>query len=152
MEKKTFRLATIRNLDALIQLIEEYYAEDGYPFDRTTMQETVIKLIGTPSLGQIWFIHQHDKVIGYMVLTLGFSLEYHGRDAFLDEIYIVPEFRGQGIGKEALRFLEAQCQELGVRAWHLEVECDKPGAQRLYRQAGFTDNNRILLTKRLQDS
>ena len=151
MRATIFCLGQNQDIEDVLRLIEQYYSEDGYPFDRNAMRKAVEKLIETPTLGRIWLIYQREQIVGYMVLTLGFSLEYQGRDAFLDEIYIVQNFRGQGIGKEALRFMEAQCRELGVRAWHLEVERDKPGAQRLYRQAGFADNNRLLLTKRLKD-
>ena len=42
--------------------------------------------------------------VGYLVLTLGYSLEYGGRDAFIDEVYIRSSYRGRGIGTAALTF------------------------------------------------
>lgn len=83
------------------------------------------------------------------VLCLGFSLEYKGRDAFVDEIYIRAAFRGQGLGKRALEFPEAECRALGVQALHLEVERANTNAQEVYRKHGFIDQDRYLMTKPL---
>jgi ribosomal protein S18 acetylase RimI-like enzyme len=53
------------------------------------------------------------------------------------------------VGRACLASIEAACHELGVRALHLEVERDNAAAQALYRERGFRDNGRLLLTKRL---
>lgn len=87
------------------------------------------------------------EVAGYIVLTFGFSLEYHGRDALVDEIYLRERFRGQGTGTRGLQFIEGVCRELGIRALHLEVERANIIAQSVYRRAGFVDHDRYLLTK-----
>ena len=85
--------------------------------------------------------------MGYVVLTLGYSLEYHGMDAFVDELYVAPNERGHGLGKRALALVETGCRKLGVRALHLEVEQNKLAAQELYRKWGFSDHRRYLMTK-----
>jgi len=36
-------------------------------------------------MGRVWLIQYQGQVIGYVILTLGYSLEYGGRDAFIDE-------------------------------------------------------------------
>lgn len=106
-------------------------------------------LVGDASLGRVWLICTAGTAIGYMVLTLGFSLEYGGRDAFIDEIYIREPSRGQGIGTHALSFAEERCRALGVRALHLEVERANSGAYNVYRRVGFVDHDRYLMTKRI---
>jgi GNAT superfamily N-acetyltransferase len=38
------------------------------------------------------------KVIaGYLVITWGWGIESGGREALIDEIYVTPEYRGQGL-------------------------------------------------------
>lgn len=49
-------------------------------------------------MGRVWLIQHQSLAIGYVILTLGFSLEYGGRDAFIDEFYIQANYQGQGIG------------------------------------------------------
>ena len=81
------------------------------------------------------------------MLTLGFSLEFHGRDAFVDEIYIRTTHRGKGIGGRALEFVEAACRPLGVRAIHLEVERNNAQAHTMYHKIGFEYQDSYLMTK-----
>jgi GNAT superfamily N-acetyltransferase len=81
------------------------------------------------------------------VLTFGYSLEFHGRDAFVDELYLQEGARGRGTGRQALEFLAGVCSDLGVRALHLEVVRGNEAAQRLYRGFGFEDHDRYLMTK-----
>jgi ribosomal protein S18 acetylase RimI-like enzyme len=61
----------------------------------------------------------------------------------------VPARRGRGLGRAALEAVESAARELGVRALHLEVERENASAQALYRDRGFRDNDRRLMTKRL---
>ncbi len=45
-------------------------------------------LVGDETLGRVWVICAAGAAIGYVVLTLGYSLEYGGRDACIDELYV----------------------------------------------------------------
>jgi diamine N-acetyltransferase len=110
---------------------------------------SLIKFGGDESLGHVWLISYEGEAVGSLVLTLGYSLEYGGRDAFIDEVYIRESHRGQGIGQHALTFAENVCRSLGVRALHLEVERENTTAHGLYRKAGFVDHDRYLMTKRI---
>jgi ribosomal protein S18 acetylase RimI-like enzyme len=78
-------------------------------------------------------------------------MEYGGRDAFIDDLFIRPAFRGKGLGRSALAEVRSAALSLGVRALHLEVGRDNSAAQALYRRAGFEDSGRQLLTLRLAD-
>ena len=70
--------------------------------------------------------------MGYLVVAFGYSLEFRGRDAFVDELYVAPTHRGRGLGREALRVAEPCCLEAGVRALHLEVRPGNARARGLY--------------------
>jgi ribosomal protein S18 acetylase RimI-like enzyme len=124
-----------------------YYTEDGYAFSAAAAESSFLKVIAEPGLGQVYIFEIDAVVIGYLVLTFGFSFEYRGRDAFIDELFIKPEYRGQGIGSSALDFAEDECKKAGVNALHLEVERDKVRTIELYRRHGFANNDRFLMTK-----
>jgi GNAT superfamily N-acetyltransferase len=70
-----------------------------------------------------------------------------GRDGFVDDLYVVPEWRGRGIGSALLKQLTDACVELGVRALHLEVGRKKTDARALYRRFGFEEHDRLLMTR-----
>jgi ribosomal protein S18 acetylase RimI-like enzyme len=71
-------------------------------------------------------------------------------NAFIDELYIVPEYRRRGFGLRAVELLEAEANKLGVNAVHLEVDDGNAAAFELYGKMRFDDHNRFLMTKWLQ--
>jgi ribosomal protein S18 acetylase RimI-like enzyme len=138
-----------QDIDAVIAMMRRYYAEDGYPFVDADARQALRDLVRDGNLGRIWVISNQARVIGYLAVTLGFSLEYRGRDAFIDELYVAEEARGKGLGRKALEMAEAYCRERGVKALHLEVEHHREAAYDLYRRSGFELHGRALMTKLL---
>ena len=55
-----------------------------------------------------------ERHVGYVVVTLGFSLESGGRDGFIDELYIAPAARGRGIGAKVLALVEREAARPSV--------------------------------------
>lgn len=137
--------------DLLLALMREYYAHDRLPLDEPRARTAVERLLADPACGRAWVIEAVGAPVGYVVLAFGFSLEYLGRDAFVDEIYLRPEARGRGVGRQALERVEAEARALGVQALHLEVERRNTDAAAVYRRAGFEDSDRSLMTKWLVD-
>ncbi len=144
-----YRVAAIADLATLLEFVREFHLNENLPFDESIDREVLKHFLADASFGRAWFIQQADEAIGYIILTLGYSLEYRGRDAFIDELYLRPQYRGQGIGTQTLAFAEDACQELGVRALHLEVDFENPDAQRLYHKKGYQRHQRFLMTKHL---
>ena len=143
-----FRPAVDSDAATILAFMRELYAIDGTtPFEEAGARRTLLGIVRDPAFGRVWVIQDGARPIGYVILTLGYSLEYRGRDAFLDELFVAADSRGRGIGRETMRFVEDACRELGVRALHLEVERANTAAQRLYRKFGFADHDRYLLTQ-----
>ena len=138
--------ATAEHRERLVGLMTEFYTESGFALNPSAASAAFLELLTSPDLGRVWLIRRGDRDAGYIVLTLGFSLEYGGRDGFVDDLFIREPFRGQGLGTTALETLRREARALGVRALHLEVGRDNHPAQALYRRAGFRDNERQLLT------
>ncbi|HAA11631.1 MAG TPA: GNAT family N-acetyltransferase [Cytophagales bacterium] len=133
----------------ILGMMEAFYALDDYPFDRDMAEQNLNKLLVEEYLGRLWLVQVGNKVAGYLALTFGFSLEYGGRDAFIDEIYLKDEFRGKGVGTHLIKQVSEAAKALGVRALHLEVEVHNIAGNNLYRKAGFQSSGRSLLSKRL---
>lgn len=147
--KITFRVVTRADLDVLLPLVQAYYEFDHLSFDERVARTALENFVADPTFGRVWLIMVDGEVVGYLILTLGYSIEYGGCDAFIDEVYIRAEHRGRGIGQQVIAFAETQCRAFGVRALHLEVERDNTHAHALYRKVGFVDHDRYLMTKRL---
>ena len=78
-------------------MMADFYHIDRYPFDKNKKLGYFMKFNGNPILGKFWRVIFNAELAGYVILTLGFSFE-HGRDAFIDELYLKPQFRRRGIG------------------------------------------------------
>jgi len=131
-------------------LAEQEPNPNPHVFREALVSKSFHFLLDHPERGRVWALAVGHKLVGYIVLTLGFSFEYLGTDAFIDELYIAPEYRRRGFGRSAVEYLEAEAAKLGVNALHLEVDFGSDPAAELYRRGGFEDHNRYLMTKWLQ--
>jgi ribosomal protein S18 acetylase RimI-like enzyme len=138
------------DLPLLLTLMSEFYAEAGYPLNLDRARAAFLPLLGPGALGQALLIEVGGEAAGHLVLTFGYSMEYGGRNAFVDDLFIRPTFRGRGFGGQLVAQARAICEELGVRAMHLEVARNNAAAQAVYRGAGFRETERQLLTLALE--
>jgi GNAT superfamily N-acetyltransferase len=138
------------SIETIMNFMREYYAYDHIPFDREAARSSLERLISDHSLGRAWVIRYGDETVGYCVLTLGYSLEFRGRAAFIDELFIKEGHRGKGIGTRVLEFLKETARALEVNALRLEVERKNVDALQLYRKAGFEDQDRSLMTIKIR--
>jgi GNAT superfamily N-acetyltransferase len=145
--KPVFKIADASDVELIVELMREFYAIEHLKFDEGAARRALGQILHDRRFGFIHVIRVDGAAAGYLVLTLGFSLEFGGRDALVDEIYLRENFRGRGIAKASLELAESLCRQEGIRARHLEVDRVNTRAQAVYRQAGFRDHDRYLLTK-----
>ena len=145
----TFRLAAEADLPALVELQRDFYAHEGIVFNAAAALQAMRTLISDPALGRLVVIEDEHAIAGFAAIMFGFSLEFRGRSAILDELYVVPSARARGLGTGALRFAEEICVEAGVQVLQLEVERTNIRAQSLYQRNGFFDRGNHLLSKHL---
>jgi GNAT superfamily N-acetyltransferase len=60
-------------------------------------------LLSDQSYGLVFKVESSSGLIGYAVLCFGYSVELGGRDVFLDDFYIIPSERGQGLGHTVMK-------------------------------------------------
>ncbi len=149
--KHRLRRAQPNDVPQLVALMVEFYREADYHLNPQLAAQAFEQLLAHDAMGRVWLADVDGDLAGYVVLTLGYSMEYGGRDAFVDDLFVRPAHRGAGVGKALLAELRRECEALGVRAVHLEVERQNTPAHALYAAQGFQDNDRQLLTLRLSD-
>lgn len=136
----------------LVELMREMYAELASPMDPAAAARAFGELLDDPRLGRVFLIESGGDVAGYVAFTLGFTLQYEGRDAFIDDLYLRPAYRDRGLGGDTLAALEVEAAAMGARAIHLEVADSNPRAKALYRRHGFEPHASRLMTRRLSGS
>jgi ribosomal protein S18 acetylase RimI-like enzyme len=142
----TLQRATTHNFEVLFELIRQFYAHFDYPFDASKHRKVVEDFLSVDHLGSIWLIQKEAQYIGYIALTYGFTFEFQGRDAFIDEFFIAENYRNSGIGKQVLIEIQGKMDELGLLALHLQTEAYNHQAKKLYESVSFKDLKRSSLT------
>jgi ribosomal protein S18 acetylase RimI-like enzyme len=151
-ERLEIRLAEPRQVDDLLVLVSEFHQVAKLPFSITGTGEALAKLLKNQNLGFVLVSIGAAQITGYILISFGYSLEFGGRDAFVDELYVRPAFQRQGIGSALLREAEKLAPEFGVNALHLESDFDNPGATSLYESKGYHKHPRFLMTKWLNEA
>lgn len=85
---------------------------------------------------KIFILEWEDKPAGYGLVIKSFSQEAGGYIYWLEELYILEEYRSKGLGSEFFAYLEEHKEE-GVARFRLEVEEDNTRARALYERLGY---------------
>lgn len=139
------KITSEKDLVELLPLVRGYHEFEQLALTELEREAAVRRLVSDRSLGAIWLVSGDGANVGYIALCLGFSIEFAGFDAFIDEFYIAPEFRGKGIGTKAITLVKDEARRLGVRALHLEVARSNDKAQKFYSRASFKPRDKYTL-------
>ncbi len=129
--------ATLEDIPVLVRMMPGVYGYEGEAPDVTGWMAAASELIQTSSLGKLWMIHWQGQPIGYVAVTFGFTLEFYGRTANIDELFVASRYRSHGIGGQAIEFVEAYVRSIGTRSLMLEVDTANTRGQRFYETRGF---------------
>ncbi len=139
------QLASEKNLAELLPLVRSYHKFEGINLTEKGRASSLHTLLCNQSLGRIWLVYCDTALVGYIVLCVGYSIEFAGLDAFIDEFYIDPKFRGKGIGMRALELVKVEAKKAGIRTIHLEVARTNTKAQALYSRVSFKSREKYVL-------
>jgi len=120
------------------QLIKDFYKETPSirGVDDKKIKKTFLALAANPGKGKILVIEKGKIIIGYALLVNFWSNEWGGNVLFLDEIYLKPEARRQGIGRNFINYLIEKKYNHST-AIQLEVARANKRARALYIDIGF---------------
>jgi GNAT superfamily N-acetyltransferase len=139
--------AGINQFNEVISFVFSFYEIKTENSLSRSLENCVKELLLNPDYGKIWLIQIDGDFIGYIIIAYGFSLEYNGRDALIDEFFIKDSYRNKGIGKTTLKFIEENLKKNGVKALHLEVKGKHKKAITLYLREGFVEHKNIFMSK-----
>ena len=144
------QLATRADLESLLLLMRGLQLADPWeqPFDESTVRANLEELLRNAAYGGVYLVWDGPRPIAYLVVCFDFSLEYRGKGAWIDELFVEDEYRGQGVGTQLLDLAEEFARQQGARMLHLEVNHGNRAVE-LYRRRGFEEHDRFLMTKRL---
>lgn len=131
------RKLNITETAEVLSMMEVFYASDALlVHPETAVLEKMLSdaLQDTPLLTGYGF-EVDGALAGYGMVTRSYSTERGGICVWIEDIYIKPQYRGQGIGSAFLRFVEEA--NPGAMRLRLEAEPENERAMHVYQKAGF---------------
>jgi len=112
------------------------FSEEGYK--DILMVEIIASLMENPSKS-VYLVCDGEKPIGELSIDMNFSHRVYKEDmtAWISLLIGEAEYRGRGISKIMMDFIEAECRRLGARAIELGVFEYNHRAQSLYLASGY---------------
>ena len=141
----TYKALQKSDIESIVLMMRDFYAIDNYPINLEISRQLFQEFVADESLGKAWLIYNNEAIVGYVILTFIFSFEFQGKIAFLDELYILQNSRGKGIGKQTINFIKTEIHKLSLKLILLEVEPHNLNAQKLYISADFEMHSRLLM-------
>jgi len=121
----------------VLSMMEVFYASDAlliHP-ERAVLEKMLQDALQDTPLLTGYGFEVDGALAGYGMVTRSYSTERGGICVWIEDIYIKPDYRGQGIGSEFLRFVERE--NPGAVRLRLEAEPENEQAMHVYRKSGF---------------
>ncbi|MBK1697351.1 GNAT family N-acetyltransferase [Rhodovibrio salinarum] len=134
----TIRPATPDDAAPLAGLVAGLMADEGKTNAGPTAGQLAQWLSGETPMIEVLLAERDGAALGYLAFYRAFSLFRPGPVMLVENVYVVPETRGSGIGK---RLLVAAAQTALNRGWgrlELNVADGNPGADAAYRALGLS--------------
>jgi len=138
----SFVPTTIKNLDRLdiagaVTLFEAQMREHEMPSHAEELRKAIETVLADPGRGFILVASADERLLGVAYAATLMSLEHAGTIGSLEELYVLPESRGCGIGGALIDEVLSRARRLGWKGVELEVTEGHERAGRLYVRHGF---------------
>lgn len=134
----TARRAEVTDAPVVARLLDDFNRE----YDTATPGVRVLTTRLGHLLGgdQVVALLACEPAVGVGLLTLRPNVWYDGPVGLLDELYVAPARRGQGLGSELLRLAEQVVLARGGELLEINVDGDDRGARRFYERLGYRNS------------
>ena len=132
------RSATALDRETIIDLLIAQLSEHAIDTPRAAVCRAIDGMLANDSRGFVLIARRGPRVAGVAYVAFTWTLEHGGKSAWLEEFYVVPAQRNQGIGAALLSVALQRARAAGCAAVDLEVDRAHARAAHLYTRAGFT--------------
>jgi GNAT superfamily N-acetyltransferase len=133
----SIRLATIHDCRESSELLLRQLAEHGVDATEEKLAKVMGKILSDKTNGFILIARSRGNIVGVAYVAIILSAEHCGKVGWLEELYVMPEYRSQGIGAALVTAVLERARKLGIVAIDLEVDAAHRRAETLYRRFGF---------------
>jgi ribosomal protein S18 acetylase RimI-like enzyme len=131
------RLADIDDAAAIGRLLHDFNAEyHEFTPGPEALERRMRELL---EAGEITVLLDGDPPAGFVLLRFRPALATETLECYLQELYVVPDRRGQGIGRALMEAAMETARERGASYMDLGTSEDDVAARALYESVGFSN-------------
>ena len=125
--------------EEFIRLSELFYASPAvlHPLPRAFHEEAFDEMLRSRDYADGYMLFADGRAVGFGLVAKTYSRESGGMVLWLEELFILEEYRSRGLGREFFAAVEAYARENGYARIRLEVEADNVRARSLYERLGY---------------
>jgi GNAT superfamily N-acetyltransferase len=143
------RAAVESDLEAMTRLIERLFAlEPDYPFDAAKVRYGLDLLLASPDTAALWVAEINGRAIGMCSAQIVISTAEGGPVAWVEDVVVTPDQRGQGIGRLLLEAVSAWALRRGISRLQLLADGENAAALGFYRRLDWQTTRMICLRLR----
>jgi len=143
------RQAVPADLEALLWLLTSFSEEAGTNLGREHLLAGLDPLLNNQELGLVFVAELDSVLVGYAVIGWGWGIESGGKEALIDEVFVLKNHRSQGIGAKMLTEVMVHLEKHSTKAVFLETEAQNPNSRKLYQNLGFETEDSVWMRKAL---
>lgn len=134
------RRMTIEDREKFCTMAELFYASDAVlqPIPKEHHIHTFDEMMLSDCYLEGYIFEYHKKPAGYALLAKTYSHEAGGITVWIDELFVMEEYRSKGLGKAFFKHLKSTLDPSVVRV-RLEVESNNERAIGFYHKLGFEE-------------
>lgn len=140
------RTALAEDVEPLLRLMAAFYAEAGFSLDGQWAAASFVTLLSKPEWGGVWIAEASGQPVGHAVLTVRYTMEHGGLSGYIDDLFVEPSWRRQGVARALLEAVFQACRERNCQSVQVESAANA-AALGLYGQFGLRPHQegRLLL-------
>jgi GNAT superfamily N-acetyltransferase len=121
MNKKSIRKATKKDIPLILDFIKKLAEYEKMSNQVVATEKLLKEWIFDKKKAQVIFALENGKEVGFALYFYNFSTFLGRAGIYLEDLFVLPEFRGKGYGKLLLKTLAKEVHEKGMG--RLEWSC-----------------------------
>lgn len=113
MENFTIRFAERCEISKILYFIKELAEYEKMSDQVVATEEMLTEWIFDKGVAEVIFAVEDDKEVGFALFFKNFSTFMGRSGLYLEDVFILPEYRGKGYGKAILKFLARTAVQRG---------------------------------------
>lgn len=136
------------SFETAFYLLEQFFREEGFSTPAQRMRASLRTMVTAPG-SAVFLAWRGSEAVGVATVTTSVGLEY-GRSAELEDLYVLPQERGNGVASALIEAVCGWCYEKQVSVVLVTVTPEGATEHQLtefYRRRGFADTGRVILER-----